>query len=492
MQKIKTQKLRFVDESGRTRIFNGMNIDDKHVDCTEFRYKLDEEFFKKYRANGLDIIRLAITWQNLEPQPEQYNESYLKSIDDIFALAEKYGVYILLDMHQDLYSQNDGKSVGDGAPSWAAVTDGAKPRMPIFVWADGYFLGRWVRKEFDNFWNNTPVLGKGLQDRYCDLWQMLARRYGDSPALFGFDLMNEPFPGSYSNKMFTRLVGGVARTVAFNKKVNRGKLIKAAVKKDTRNMLDCIGGDVIRDAVHRIDPVQEKFDLEKYSPFLNKTTAAIREVTPNGIVMMEQSYICNSGVKQSAPPITVNGVREENQCFGPHAYDFSVDTPLYQYANASRVKAFFGEMRNTQLRLQVPCIVGEWGGCSDNKDTSWFPHAFELLDFFDEMKWGQMYWDYHGDDLDSPLMNMLCRTHPVAVAGEIISYGYDRQTNIFSLSFDADKAGESIIYIHKPFEMPDDFKCEILEQYENGASLIGIKTEAGRNRIKIQVNEQEA
>ncbi|MBE6742536.1 MAG: glycoside hydrolase family 5 protein [Ruminococcaceae bacterium] len=487
MEKIKTSELRFVDEQGRTRLFNGMNIDDKHVNCKEFHYNLDESFFRKYKANGFDIIRLAITWQNLEPNPEEYNESYLKSIDEIFRLAEKYGVYILLDMHQDLYSQNDGKSVGDGAPSWAAITDGAKPRMPIFVWADGYFLGKWVRKEFDNFWNNTEVFGKGLQDRYCDLWQMLAKRYGNSPALFGFDLMNEPFPGSYSNKMFLRLVSGVAKTVAFNKRVNRGKLIASALKRDTRNMLDCIGGDVIRDAVQGIDAVEEKFDIEKYSPFLNKTTAAIREVTPNGIVMMEQSYICNSGVKQSAPPITVNGVREENQCFGPHAYDFSVDTPLYQYANASRVKAFFGEMRNTQLRLGVPVIVGEWGGCSNNKDTSWFPHAFELLDFFDEMHWGQMYWDYHGDDLDSPLMNMLCRTHPVAVAGEIERFGFNRISNIFRLSFNADKAGESIIYVHKPFEMLDDYKWRVIEKYESGASLIGIKTDKGKNEIKIQI-----
>ncbi|MBR2100823.1 MAG: cellulase family glycosylhydrolase, partial [Eubacterium sp.] len=219
------------------------------------------------------------------------------------------------------------------------------------------------------------------------------------------------------------------------------------------------------------------------------TTAAIREVTKNGIVMMEQSYVCNSGIKQSAPPITVNGVREENQCFGPHAYDFAVDTPLYQYANASRVKAFFGEMRNTQLRLQVPCIVGEWGGCSDNTDTSWFPHAFELLDFFDEMKWGQMYWDYHGDDMDAPLMQMLSRTHPVAVAGEIISYGYNRETDVFSLSFDSGKAGESIVYIHKPFIMPEDVDISVIEQYDNGASLIAIKTDAGRNRIQIQIKK---
>ena len=61
MEKIITQEMRFVDSKGRTRIFNGMNIDDKQIDSKEFRYNLDEEFFKKYRAHGFDIIRLAVT-----------------------------------------------------------------------------------------------------------------------------------------------------------------------------------------------------------------------------------------------------------------------------------------------------------------------------------------------------------------------------------------------------------------------------------------------
>lgn len=487
MEKIITSELRFVDELGRERVLNGMNIDDKLLNQTEFRYNLDEEFFKKYKAHGFDVIRFAVTWQNLEPEMGKYNESYLQSIDKIFALAEKYGVYILLDMHQDIYSGNDGESCGDGAPQWAVITDGAKPRQPIFVWADGYFFGKWVHRSFDHFWANTPVDGKGLQDRYCELWQMLAKRYGDSPALFGFDLMNEPFPGSESKKMFRKLIGNVAKAVLFNNKIKTGKLLGSALKRDTRTMLDCIGGNVIRDIVSPIDKLEEKFDINKYSPFLNKTTAAIREITDNGIIMMEQCYICNSGVKQSAPPITVNGEREAKQCFGPHSYDFAVDTPLYQYANADRVKAFFGEMRETQLRLNVPCIVGEWGGCSDNKDTSWFPHAFELLDFFDEMHWGQMYWDYHGDDLDSPLMGMLCRTHPVAVAGDIISYGYDRKDEVFTLNFSAKGEGESVIYVHKPFRIAGNVKYNVIEEYESGASLISVSTPAGENTVQINI-----
>ena len=102
MDKITADGLRFADSLGRTRIFSGFNIDDKLIDRDEFRYRLDEDFFKKYRANGLDFIRLAVTWQNIEPEAGKYNESYLRSIDGIFALAEKYGVYILLDMHQFL------------------------------------------------------------------------------------------------------------------------------------------------------------------------------------------------------------------------------------------------------------------------------------------------------------------------------------------------------------------------------------------------------
>ena len=489
MDKIITSEMRFVDESGRTRLFNGYNIDDKLLNQKEFRHNLDDDFFKKFRANGLDIIRLAVTWQNLEPQPGKYNESYLQSLDKIFDLAAKNNVYILLDMHQDLYSGFDGKSVGDGAPSWAAVTDGAKPKMPLFVWAEGYFWSKAVHRAFDHFWANTPVDGKGIQDRYCDLWKMLASRYGDKNALFGFDLMNEPFPGSDSKKMFKCLIGGAVKVVLFSKEINRCSMVRAFVRLDMPEILNNLTGGAMAKIARNVDKAAEQFDLKKYSPFLNKTATAIREITSNGIIMMEQSYISNIGVKQSAPPITVNGVREPLQCFGPHSYDMTVDTPLYKYANADRVKTFFTEMRNTQLRLNVPVIVGEWGGCSDNTDTSWFPHAYELLAFFDENQWSQVYWDYHGDDLDKPIMTLLRRTHPVAVPGEIKRYGYNRETNVFTLEFISDNKGEALIYVHNTFTVNNDIKYKVVEDYGNGASLISVKTKPGDTLIEINITE---
>ena len=478
MDKILTSRLHFVDESGRVRIFNGMNIDDKQIG-EAFRYELDEAFFGKYTANGFDLIRLAVQWANIEPAPGKYSESYLASIDRIFELAEKYGVYILLDMHQDLYSGFGGVGGGDGAPDWACLTDGYKATPYRFVWAEAYVFGKWVHRCFDHFWRNDPVEGKGLQDRYADLWRMLAGRYGDSPALFGFDLLNEPAPGSAAKKMVAALAKSGVRQFFTSKKIKRTAIVSALLKKDPKKMLDSIPGAIVRDIVKAVDPLEAAFDADYYGPFLNKMAAAIREVTPNGILMIEQPFLCNGGVRLSVEPITVNGKREPLQCFGPHAYDMTVDTPLYQYANADRVKAFFNEMRGSQLRLGVPAVVGEWGGCSDNTDTSWFPHANELLDYFDGNQWGQLYWDYHGDDMDAPLMGMLRRSHPVAVAGEIVRYGSNAEHTVFELRYKAASEGETLLYAHKPCQVECGGTVRTVEEYPNGARLLGVTAGPG-------------
>ena len=490
MDKILTQKLHFTDAAGRIRIFNGMNIDDKTIGDT-FRYDLDETFFEKYEANGFNLIRLAVQWANLEPKPGQYSESYLASIDRIFDLAEQHGVYILLDMHQDLYSGFGGVGGGDGAPDWACLTDGVKPKPYKFVWAEAYVFGKWVHNCFDHFWKNDPAAGRGLQDRYADLWRMMAKRYGDRPALFGWDLLNEPAPGSGAKKMVAALVKSGAKQFFTSKKIKRGRIFGALVKRDPKQLLDSIPGAIIRDIVKAVDPLEKVFDDTYYGPFLNKMAAAIREVTPNGVLMIEQPFLCNGGVKLSVKPITVNGKREPLQCFGPHAYDMTVDTPLYKYANADRVKTFFGEMRRSQLRLEVPAVVGEWGGCSDNKDTSWFGHADELLDYFDSNLWGQLYWDYHGDDMDAPLMEMLSRSCPVAVAGEIASYGRNAEKTVFELNFEADGSGETLLYAHAPCDIECGGTVRTVKTYSNGARLLGVTAAPGDCKITLRFAKGE-
>ena len=89
--------------------------------------------------------------------------------------AEKYGLYVFLDMHQDLYSCK----YSDGAPEWATLTD-ERPHITEgnMVWSDAYITSPAIQRAFDNFWANTPASdGVGIQEHYARAWRHVAKRY---------------------------------------------------------------------------------------------------------------------------------------------------------------------------------------------------------------------------------------------------------------------------------------------------------------------------
>lgn len=55
-------------------------------------------------------------WAGVEPQPQQYNVTYLNVIKQIMELLRSHDIVVLLDMHQDLLSSRTGSY--DGIPSW--------------------------------------------------------------------------------------------------------------------------------------------------------------------------------------------------------------------------------------------------------------------------------------------------------------------------------------------------------------------------------------
>ncbi len=455
MLKITTKGRKFVDSYGRERIFNGMNLCDKgdYPDDTgirQYALKFEEKLISHLAENGFNIIRLGLTWDGVEPNPGEYNKEYIAKVRKVADLCEKYGIYFFLDMHQDLYSGFDG-GAGDGAPPWACLTDGAKFKKTRFVWAEGYFWGKAVHRAFDSFWQNREYKGVPLQTYFGNMWKFVANEFKDHPALWGFDLLNEPFPGTEGGKVFRKLIAGVAKTVITDK---RCKIPWLAKQLFTGNVIRCLEPfsdySLFRKATSGADHIIKKFDLGYYSEFLNRTAAAIREVTDNGIIMMENSYYSNLGIPYSTPAVTINGKQEPNLCFGPHAYDLMVDTPAYKHASNTRVGGIFDEHRRSQERLGIPTIVGEWGGASDG--TEWLHHIKYLLDKFDSYHWGQTYWAYYEGLLDDPIMDVLIRTAPVAVCGEIDSYGLDREKNEFTLKFTQDKEYEvpTEIFVHAP------------------------------------------
>lgn len=488
MLKITTDSGKFIDSAGRQRIFNGMNLCDKGdfsngSEKRVYSLSFNEELIKTLAADGFNIIRLGLTWDAVEPQPGKYDEEYLSKVRKVCDLCAKYGIYFFLDMHQDLYSAGDGLG-GDGAPKWACITDGAKFKKIRFVWAEGYFWGKAVHKAFDSFWENRPYNGKPLQSYYCDMWKHVTEEFKDHPALFGFDVLNEPFPGTDGGKVFRKLIGGVVKTVLTDKRCKLGFFAKNIVHGEVIKCLEPFNDyTLFRKVTSYGDDLIKKFDTGFYSVFINRTAGAIRQVTDNGIIMMENSYYSNLGIPYSTPAVTIGGIREKNLCFAPHAYDLMVDTPEYKYASNTRVGGIFDEHRRSQERLGVPVLVGEWGGQSEG--TEWLDHIEYLLDKFDSYQWGQTYWAYYDGLLENPIMRDLIRTSPVAVCGTINSYSYDRGNKIFTLDYTQDKeyALPTEIYLHaEPKKITAD------GEYTVDGNMLKIKSGVGRHIVTVEMN----
>lgn len=487
MEKILTSGKSFVDEYGRERLFFGFNVVDKadgKFGEKHFEFEFDDAFFKQFKACGFNILRLGFVWASVEPEPGKYDEAFLDEIGDILDRFHQENVYVFLDIHQDCYSS---ALHGDGAPAWATLTDKYKPRKPKFVWAESYFISRAVHRAFDNFWANKPYEGVGIQDRYAAMWEHLAKRFGDKPALFGFDFMNEPYPGTDGGKVFRKLINKTIRVTFFDPRIKKGRLIADALRKDRRiHVLDQYPAEVFSKIVSTGTKLIRKFDTEQYSPFLDKMAGAVRKVTDNGILFVDNSYWSNIGIPCSNKAIDVNGAREPKQCFSPHGYDLMVDTPAYKYASNSRVGGLFAEHRRTQERLDVPVLVGEWGGNAGG--TEWLPHVEFLLETFESYKWSYTYWHYYKGLLDDPLAGTLVRPYPKAVTGTITAYGYNREACLFYLEYEQDHAFDepTVIYLHKK---PKEIRCDAAYRTEpvdgaDAAHLI-ISTGPGKHRVEV-------
>ena len=171
--------------------------------------------FAQMRALGVNVVRLVLNWSQLEPSTGTYSTTYLNRVAQVVGWAHQQGIYVILDMHQDQYSRyivpSAAKAVpsgcvpsggSDGAPGWAVMADG-RPGCAVGG-IDELNLAEGAA--FVNFWDNAGVPapqgsapGTGLQDHYIGALATLANRFERDPSVLGYELMNEPQPGSLSS-----------------------------------------------------------------------------------------------------------------------------------------------------------------------------------------------------------------------------------------------------------------------------------------------------
>jgi len=181
------------DRQGRVVILHGVQIDKfMPTQQVEGWIDLSPANVRFIGAEGFNAARVSMAFAGVEPQLGQYDDSYVArylAFDRELAQAR---VYDLIDMMQGEYSTVVG---GWGFTAWMTITNGAANNHEPF--AGGYLTNPAENAAWDNLWSNTPAGdGVGLQDHYARGLHRLAQAFAGAPALLGWEILNEPWPGS--------------------------------------------------------------------------------------------------------------------------------------------------------------------------------------------------------------------------------------------------------------------------------------------------------
>ncbi len=110
-------------------------------------------------ALGFNSVRVPMTSELLLPEGQDaFDEAEFGYLENVAQWGAAHGVYVILDMH-----------AAPGGQTGTNIDDDSDNQPDLFV---------------------DPT----NQDRYVALWTEIARRFANSPAVAGYDLLNEPLP----------------------------------------------------------------------------------------------------------------------------------------------------------------------------------------------------------------------------------------------------------------------------------------------------------
>ncbi|MDR3416003.1 MAG: cellulase family glycosylhydrolase [Nevskia sp.] len=387
-----------VDGDGRVVIVHGVNAVWKRApyvapDSVNGFTAADADWLA---ANGFDAVRLGVLFAGVMPQPHMVDSAYLDQVDRIVQLLAARGIYVLLDFHQDLFSE---RYQGEGFPDWATqpsrFDSTARLGFPL-----NYFTPP-VSQAFDRLWDDSA----GLQDDYRDAWAAVATRFGAQDHLMGYELINEPWPGS-------AWPGCVAPQ-------------------------GCAG-----------------FENDRLQPMYERALAGIRAADPDNLVWVEPQILFDFGVASHLGERAINDPQ-----LGFSWHDYCLTEALLQTFGLKQLPAcspleqrVYRHARETSRRLGSASLMTEFGASDDTLDID------RVVGYADDNLVGWMYWSYKnwGDPTtqaqstgaqsmfanDANLgsvklakLKVLERPYPQAVAGTPLDFGYDTAANAFTLTY---------------------------------------------------------
>ncbi len=404
------------DQRGGVLILHGANVDRGAKSSPYYADITREEILRFSEDWGLNFVRLLILWAGVEPEAGTYDNEYFDRIQERLDWFHEAHVWVMLDMHQDVYSEY---TCGDGAPLWAVRDDGLPIECPA-QWFLGYFEPG-VKRAFDNFWNYEGE-HSDLQDHYADMWAAVARRFKDHPAVIAYDIMNEPHPGS------------------------------------DFDTLEAIG-------VESSSNLSPEFDRKKLQPFYQRVINGIRKEDTENWIAFEPRY----GAPGNGSPSYLSKLEDPRPglprlLYAPHLYSVALENNQRYDPEEDFTVELWEEHRAKEIEtLGTPLLSGEWGLHSDWPDSQLF--MSKTLAMYDRLLGGWAYWPWdpggwswlNSDSSEKETANLIVRTYPWRIAGIPKEFHFDTETLVFSLTFfdHPEAEGKTEIYIPEARFYPD-------------------------------------
>jgi endoglycosylceramidase len=390
-----------VDGRGRVLIDHGFNVVSKLApyDPAADGFGADDARF--LRRHGFTVVRLGVLPVAVEPAPGHFDDGYLDRIHDTVRLLARHGIRTLLDFHQDLYSE---RYTGEGLPDWMALDDGL-PAQPQAGFPGSYFAMPALWRAFDNLWANTAGPGGiGLRDRYAAMWAHVAARFKGDPAVLGYDLFNEPYPGSDYLTCFP------PQGCPADDEQKLAPFMRAAI-----------------DAVHAVDPGHLTF-YEPWLMFDYGAPTALGDFADDMSGMSFHDYcLATVGVPETPPTRTVcNGLVEERVM--THALEqaqVSGDALLLSEFGATDNQVELREILDLAADNGIPWT--EWAYCACGDPTGNGEAEALVHDPAQPPA---------GDNVSTDVLDVLDEPHPLAVAGTPGSYHFDPDSRRFRFAYD--------------------------------------------------------
>ena len=391
-----------IDASGRVVILHGFNVVAKIAPYEPAATGFDDQDAAFLQAHGFNGVRLGVIFKGLEPQPGVFNDAYLASIAGTVNMLARHGIYTLLDFHQDLYNE---RFQGEGFPDWMVQDDGL-PAQPQAGFPGNYFVMPALWRAYDHLLANDPgPHGIGLRDWYARAWAHVASYFRNDPGVMGYDVFNEPFPGTPYATCFPPLGCPLTDTLSL------------------KPFMD----EVVR-AIHKVDPHHIAF-VEPFVTFDYSAPTYLGRVGDGAVGFSFHPYCLaalNLPVPDTGPVRTFCDTADEGRVF----------------ANAEQQQAASGE---------VP-LVSEFGATSDTAELNsitrmadanrmgWLNWAYcECGDPTGAGSAESLVYDVHkapvGANVNMGNLRALDVPYPMVVAGTPQSWGFDPTTLAFHLTY---------------------------------------------------------